>query len=228
VAIRFDLSSVTDPIKKATLNLQMKSVLSNGTGICTLFVITSDWVSKESSWFNAKNGTPWKTIGGDFNHQTVFTAPAALPDSVEIYDVTGAIKAFINGQTPNYGFIIEPATSPDLSIQMQDHLYYSSEYSDTLLRPSLVLQTESDGILNTATLKTFDGFNLVTKSDQIIISSKETHFSAAVFDMKGRQLTHLVSIQGSCSLDMAGLSKGVLLLNLKHGSFTRTLTIVNR
>jgi len=113
-----------------------------GTKICTLSVITSDWISKECSWINASNTKPWINRGGDFSRQDQSLGFAAKDGGIENYDITISVNAFLNGNKTNYGFLLEPAanTSEANYNPMIDHQYYSSEYPDIRLRPALILE----------------------------------------------------------------------------------------
>ena len=218
MAIKFDLSSITEPVDSATLKLQVKKLLSNGTGICTLSTITTDWVSTECSWLNAKAGTPWNTMGGDYSSEGRVTGLAGNAGEVETYDVTAMVNAFITGQKPNYGFLIEPATSSDLVIQMQDHFYHSSEYSEVPLRPALVLKTGPDEIINNNIFNGITGVKVIKGNNGITVTSMKGSISATLFDLKGRELTSKFSKQGNCFFDIQNLGKGVLFLRIAHQS----------
>jgi len=143
VAIKFNVSGIAEPVKRAILRLEVQGSLAQGTKICSLFVITREWVSKECTWMNAAKNQPWSNMGGDFSRDGMATCCAGTAGGIEIYDVTRYVNEFITGQRKNNGFLLEPASDTrDPGTSMKSHYYYSSEYKNIQSRPSLILETE--------------------------------------------------------------------------------------
>lgn len=225
-AFRFDLSSITDTVAKAELQLTVKSGLSNGTEICTLFTINSQWNSSECSWFYASEGKLWDEPGCDFDRNNFITAQAATPFTpLESYDVTKMVNAIIKGEKENYGFVIEPATSEDLLIQMKDHIYYSSESDSIDKRPALILNDE------VAISKNFKDkiklANICDLGDRIIFTSLKSDFTISIYDLKGREVIQLSSknYKNEISLNKKILGKGLFIASFRNNSSSEKFTL---
>lgn len=218
-AFRFDLSGISDTVAKAELQLTLKSGLATGTGVCTLYTINSEWNSSECSWFNAKQDQLWNNQGGDFNRDDFITANAVMfPDEVEIYDITAMVNSIIKGDKPNNGFIIEPATSSDLSIQMQDHIFYSSEQDDVEKRPALVLYDQV-GILKTNKgLKT--NIKINQTGNYLNVSVPHSDFKISMFDLKGREVYRNISQESSLNINHEKFGKGLFIIKVWNKFFT--------
>jgi len=142
VAIKYNLTGIAGNVNIATLMLHVKKSTCEGTKICTLSVITSDWISNECSWIYASTNKMWDTMGGDFSIEGRVTSPAKKEGLVEIYTITNIIKEMLGGTIQNRGFILEPASKVFLEpeFSMKGHNYYSSEHPDIRLRPALILE----------------------------------------------------------------------------------------
>lgn len=136
-----------------------------------------------------------------------------LPNEVEKYDVTNIVNAIIKGEKTNNGFILEPATTADLITQMQDHIFYSSEYSDVDKRPALVLYDEVG--IKSKFIKTNYNVKVIRSSESNIMISANNEFKFSLFDLKGRELLKKRSLDKACSIDLKKFSQGIFLAKLK-------------
>jgi len=142
VAIKYNLAGITGTPKNTELLLNVQSSGCEGTNICTLSVITSDWNSKECSWIYASSAQAWNSTGGDYSNSNRVTSPATKKGGMEIYAVGDMVKNILDGVTENRGFILEPASNIALGgiFHKKGHYYYSSEHPDIRLRPALILE----------------------------------------------------------------------------------------
>lgn len=195
-----------------------------GTGVCTLFTINSNWNSSECSWFNSSNGNLWNNQGGDFNKDDYVTTNAKmLPNEVEIFDVTKMVNEIIKGNKPNYGFILEPATTPDLSVQMQDHIYHSSEQADIGKRPALVLYDQVGIVKN----KKFCNSRIEINRSLNVINLKTPYreFNVSIFDLKGREIYKAKSKDETTQIKSDSFGKGLFIIRLWNDNFSEKLSI---
>lgn len=227
MVIRYDLSTVTETVDTAFLKLHVKSVLSNGIGVCTLKTITSDWNNAECSWFNAKAGTPWTVPGGDFTSEGAVVTKAGESGGIEVHDVTALVNVIISGTKPNYGFILEPGTSTDLTIQMQDHIYFSSEYSEVSKRPELVLKIGGIGIRSKHLVKRGPGVQLArNRAGMLTLINPNGKFTATLVNLRGQVLKKTLSQKGSILLDVNDVGNGVLILHISSNNGIEVFPLV--
>jgi hypothetical protein len=107
--IRFDLPRLPEGVRveKAIMSLFVVSSSGKGAISATVHEVLSEWQEDEATWTMRSANMPWRTKGGDYNAQP--KSPVTLTE--EIYkryewDVTGIVKAWIEGGARNYGFAI--------------------------------------------------------------------------------------------------------------------------
>ncbi len=104
--------------------------------------------SPGASWANAATGVPWTTPGGDFVTTNLGLGAGGIVGSATIpsfssqgwraFDVTPAVRGWLNGTLPNQGLAFLP-TSGDYT----EHLFASTEHTNAAWRPRLVLVLDS-------------------------------------------------------------------------------------
>ena len=101
----------------------------------------ADGRSEGVTWSTARPGVNWAAPGGDFAPAELDRVTvAANPDGWYRWDVTSAVRAWVDDVTPltgaasNYGLLLEPDNAP-----WAHHEFRSSEYSTLNLRPRLVV-----------------------------------------------------------------------------------------
>jgi hypothetical protein len=124
-----------------------------------VYVMTSDWTEGSNSnfwpeagampdgatWEEAAPGIPWEMAGGDFDFGTDYghgdngiVDEVRLSTSVEdgwvVFDVTKAVRAWVEGGVPNHGLMIRP-----LDGLHTYHYFHSDDAGDPALRPRLVV-----------------------------------------------------------------------------------------
>ncbi|MGA9349080.1 MAG: DNRLRE domain-containing protein, partial [Anaerolineae bacterium] len=94
------------------------------------------------TWTTARPGVDWATPGGDSDPTELDRVTiAANPDGWYRWDVTEAVRAWVDGTAPNCGLLLEPDNAPWLH-----HQFRSSEYSDPNLRPRLIVNMVTECI----------------------------------------------------------------------------------
>ena len=104
--------------------------------------LSADGRSEGVTWTTARPGVDWATPGGDFDLTELDRVTvAANPDGWYQWDVTAAVRAWIDGTASNYGLLLEPDNAPWLH-----HQFRSSEYGFPTLRPRLVVNVVEECI----------------------------------------------------------------------------------
>lgn len=103
--IKFDLGSIPlgTEIQSANLYLTIKTRVVGQ--ITTLYRITRDWDEATVSWSNAALGLPWSTEGGDYDLTPQASFYSEVQCQIQI-DVTQMVQGWVNGDYPNYGFLM--------------------------------------------------------------------------------------------------------------------------
>ncbi len=97
--------------------------------------LEADGRSEGVTWTTARPGVNWAAPGGDFDLAELDRVTvAANPDGWYRWDVTSAVRAWVDGTASNYGLLLEPDNAP-----WTHHEFRSSEYSTLNLRPRLVV-----------------------------------------------------------------------------------------
>ncbi len=161
--IKFDLSSLAGiNVTSATLSLYSyyPDNTKGSTGYYGLYHVTTDWIDNQVNWTAAGGGVNWTTPGGDFLPDADAQAPkqsaSALP-AWYTWDVTDCVRGWLNGQSPNYGWIVKCINDGDRN---QDY-FYQSNTGNASLRPKLVISdlqprktgdANDDGLVNVGDL----------------------------------------------------------------------------
>ncbi len=98
--------------------------------------VTRDWDEASADFNNASTGTPWTTVGGDFDPTPIDTT--AIPIGTlgwYEWDVTTQVQAWLDGTQPNYGFYLDwDSVSAGFWVG-----FASREYATSSQRPELVI-----------------------------------------------------------------------------------------
>jgi hypothetical protein len=128
-----------------------------------VFRVTSPWsegssaefypeaafVPDGATWSEASPGVAWSTPGGDFDTTSDHGhGPTGILDQVLlpvdestgwiVFDVTAAVRAWVEGGVPNCGLLLRP-----LDGEYTYHYFYSDDAPDPTLRPRLVVNYHS-------------------------------------------------------------------------------------
>lgn len=170
---------------------------------------------------------PWNESGGDFDKTPVVISPAGKAGEIERHDITSAINAIIKGDKPNNGFILTPATSENLQIQMQDHIYYSSEATEVSKRPALVLDDGIDAIISNKAIISQNSM-VQQSAGNVCVRSEKKNFTVTVVDMLGREHYRLQSVQNEVSFPEGELGKGYFILYVDYANFSEVIPLLIR
>ncbi len=159
--ILFDLSGykTTDTISKATLSLHWYYPASATRTSDTIVEVYRpvEWDPKYVTWNSRMSGVSWSNAGGnwyDKNGASQGSAPYAsltfagskVPDNKYYeFDVTQLVQEYVSGKYTNTGFFIKAKSESGNYIA-----FYSSEYSNTAVRPKLTI-TSASGSTSTDT-----------------------------------------------------------------------------
>jgi len=229
--LRFDISSILtgSVIQSASLSLYANPQQNNGnsglgpmygtTNSCDLLTVTSPWTASTLDWNNQPSVTTVNAI--------------SLPQSTSNFqdytglNVTTMVQLWINTPQINYGWLL----------QMQNTNYYnsmifcSSNFFDSLKRPSLVICYNSVGIQEINSLQNYSLYP--NPANNIINITSENENGEWLFlevsDPSGKiiALVDKVFIQKNVfSLDISRFAKGVYFVNLKNSNGYRMLRFV--
>jgi hypothetical protein len=123
--LRFDLSSLApgSAIQSATLYIHQRN--ESGQRAVNAHRIVTDW---------AEDGVTWDGFAGRYD-QTVLGSFSAAPSGWKQVNITGLVRAWLNGSVPNQGVLLDdPAAGTD-----ENEEYYASEDGEAELRPRLVI-----------------------------------------------------------------------------------------
>ena len=119
ILLRWDLNTVPPGavIQSASINV---NVLNPSTNSYPLYQMLSDWLETEVSWNQAQVGQAWAVVGaqgtGDRDTTVLgnLTAGSVGSQSIDLNtDALNVIQNWVDGNAPNYGFIIASSTSTD-------------------------------------------------------------------------------------------------------------------
>jgi len=68
-----------------------------------IYYASNDWDGSAATWFLRKPGVNWTTAGGDYD---TLISTGTYVSGRKNYDVTNAIRNFVNGTRTNYGFFL--------------------------------------------------------------------------------------------------------------------------
>lgn len=126
VLLNIDLSEIPPgvTIQSAVLSLYLYNYNKDDTA--RMYTIKEAWVDSQATWSNRKTSTPWTKPGENWNSNPRWDI-ATKSNGWKTVDVTARVQSWVNGTTPNYGFIIQNNNASDY--------FYSSDYT---MDPSLV------------------------------------------------------------------------------------------
>ena len=114
--IKFDLTSITGPVtvSAASLEVVIKSGLSNDGCISHIRRLKRDWGETTSTWNTYDGSNGWGTAGA-LNTTTDITASddasntasgITAPTTITISGLEALVEGWINGDYPNYGMLL--------------------------------------------------------------------------------------------------------------------------
>jgi hypothetical protein len=157
--VRWDLSALPDDavVAAATVALYRYEGGAEDAMQVALYRVTNSWtegtgwdlwsdpsyVPDGATWALASPGTAWTTPGGDYDAAVVGqgTLPAGMGNGWVNLDATAAVRAWVEGDAPNYGLLLRPQ-SGDYSY----HYYHSRNHGVPNLRPRLVVTYTVGGV----------------------------------------------------------------------------------
>jgi hypothetical protein len=183
---KFNTSSLPTTATKATLRFYKYSEPGNFSQIY-LDRVTSPW-TVATRWSNQPTSV----------NITTLPQPAGYNTWYEI-DITGLYNGWQNGSYPNYGIMLRPTTWGN----NVHNAFYSAEYTDTTLRPQLVLvgsSVSSAQSQNTPPIITLSGanpFSLVAGDSYV-----EPGYTAT--DTQDGDISSQVVVSGSVNTSVVG------------------------
>lgn len=141
--MRFDLSSVPQGAKVHRATLSLWPFERTGTDRISTRVgwLKRDWAETEATWVNARAGVLWESpgargasdVGGWVTGRDLWTEDAWFS-----FDVTAAVRGWVEGALPNYGFIIT-GSAPASPALVYDIVPSNSAAVRQAYRPELII-----------------------------------------------------------------------------------------
>ena len=109
--VGFDNLPVLTGAEVISATLRMERVLLQGMDVevrALVLPASDDWTELGSSWNNYKAGTPWPGGGGGLADTSALldTQPTPGGQQFDDWDVTSAVKDWLDGNTQNNGFLL--------------------------------------------------------------------------------------------------------------------------
>lgn len=177
----------------------------------SIYTISRSWNANEVTWMNANSNNEWMNYGGDYNVTPLATVPFVENGNWETYNVTTAIREFIENPGSNHGFII---VNNDTCL---DRVYAASENGTDSLGPKLTI-TSSTGIINLATIKIIDNNITVTITSERVrlFIPFNKNYKVSILDIKGRLLISFsANHAGWHQISSSKLSTGMHIIRIR-------------
>eukprot|EP00546_Thalassionema_frauenfeldii_P013448 CAMPEP_0178911400 /NCGR_PEP_ID=MMETSP0786-20121207/9677_1 /TAXON_ID=186022 /ORGANISM="Thalassionema frauenfeldii, Strain CCMP 1798" /LENGTH=458 /DNA_ID=CAMNT_0020583849 /DNA_START=142 /DNA_END=1519 /DNA_ORIENTATION=+ len=155
VLIQFDFSRIPIDAHVTDVVLDLDTQHSEGEPKLNLFRMTSPWSAgnsegegidggvaknEDSTWkYSTYSSAPWTNAGGDHDSQVLSSEEMSFFASTP--ELVKAVEDMIQGNVPNYGFLMVGPEEGDVSYQM-----FGSMEGPTSEKPKLVIEYESNEV----------------------------------------------------------------------------------
>lgn len=198
-------------ITEAYLELYVEIQPKIGLSEIKVFLLESDWKEMQATWYKSYDGSWWDKEGGDFNMSIVNTlqTPSSIDNLWLKFNVTRHIQSILNGENPNFGFIILMNSGISLL-----HLT-SSESNRIDKRPKLTLNIIHTDIKIKKNDKTND-IKIINKGDLNFIQiSKDRIENIKMFSLNGKLiLKSIIGNKNSLVLLPRNIGRGIYVLEI--------------
>lgn len=142
--LKFDLADADSGIKPglkvtdARLELSESTGVGSGTPTFDLHALTKPFVEAEASWAKANATTNWASPGGDHESAVLGSVTATNTPKRLTFTSTalaGKVQSWVADSSVNHGFLLKAGSTASQYLNI-----VSSESSDTLFRPRLVVE----------------------------------------------------------------------------------------
>ncbi len=209
--MKFDLDgiSVNGEIVKATLGMFVKKF---GTSK-DCYKITASWNESSVDW----------DINNSIEKPALVKNSSSSENSWEEFDVSKAIKEFIDNSAENHGFMIKIPFNQ--STHEKNLVYVSSEASDATKRPKLTIEyKEPTPIVQSKTIGT-NGIQMKITDGHIALSIPlKDHYAVSVTNALGKTVYRSsgIAVQQWKTLS-TNLNSGIHFVTLKRGKTITTM-----
>ena len=227
--IQFDLSALPENIEilDAKLSLYYNSTSSSsgqaGENACNLKKITSDWDEQTVTW----NTMPSTT---DVNQVLLETSTSDNQDYLDI-DILNFVNEWYANSTTNYGMMLK-IIDESLYNSMK---FCSSDYSDSELRPKLVINYKDNTAVNSISNQNL-GFSISPNPSNGIFyinfseQKVKNNIGIQIYNSIGKTIHQEENINFSSNsrkkYDFSYLDAGIYFLNLIDGKSLQTIKFV--
>lgn len=199
--------------------------------LCSLFVISKNWIASEVTWKNAIKTDAWEQLDLDTKHyddiigdtvqfpgggDRIFPCAASSilgneTNRWETYNVTSAIKGYIKNPGSFFGMYLKPY------LGNTGRYYASSEWTEQDKRPKLTIKFSGTGIIsNQQSINSLNDFSVVNTAEHIrikVLASEK--YSCTFFDLKGSVLYSFTGKAGEWyRVHKSQLTKGVNVVRI--------------
>lgn len=202
----------------------------DGTKLCSLFVMSKEWNSKEVTWNNATNTDTWEQLDLDAKYYHIalqdtiqfpgggdrlFPHAAVSPVSTasrkwEMYTITNGMKNYLKNPDSFHGFLVKPYMGN------ASRTYASSDYNDEEKRPKLIIKYHGTGISQSPKETNTLPCTITTAPKTVrIYIPLSGNYQVTILDLKGRRV-HFFNGHGKkwYSFQRGYLRTGIYILRI--------------
>lgn len=225
--IKFDCSSIPPHANVTNSTLSLTGTNGGGYGDANVCIYTLDqpWKENEVSWSNATNSSYWQNGGGDYTNLVIKQREDFNSVKTFTFDVTSAIRNFVNNPTNNHGFILIPERIADI-------IYYfkSKENSDISGRPKLTISYDLQSNKFNTIKNPNNKLVWLNYSNNILEVGglKKGDYYISIYNVKGKTLYKKnINVSDQVFIRNLKFSKGTYIINIKgnHIIFKKSLII---
>lgn len=195
--------------------------------LCSLHTIDKEWKEMEVTWNDAMTDTPWKmqpathnddsfalVHGGDIEIDPIDSPLSNGVDEWQEFNITSAIKDFIENPENNNGFMIRNSS------EQQPHIYFSSEYEDINKRPKLTFKISTP--ITNLYIKNKTGINIRSINNFVEITTPfKNSYCIEIFSLNGKKVVNLsINKKKKAIIRIDAFSLGVNIISITENSNT--------
>jgi acid phosphatase len=181
----FDTQS-TIPAKAVVTSAKLTLTVHWGGDVAqrdvAVYNLTKTFVPSQVTWDVASATTPWRTPGGDLGREYTRTAVPNTAGAKAVFNVTGLVQAAVNASGSRHSLMALLDVGDLANGRGGYRDYYSSDVSDTSLRPTLDVTYSTSPTTTTSALPAFSHvFTIIFENheySQIIGSSSAPYINS--------------------------------------------------
>lgn len=242
--IKFDLEGVntlkavdTADIDSVVLYLNVLHTWVDGEAVCTLHTIDKSWVEDEVCWDFPIKGEDWNLYpitslddsfdlmkGGDIGYDPIGYSDMGKIGEWQSSNITETMKEYLHAPEKNNGIMMRSGA------ELQPHKFYSSETSDTKLRPKLVFYTEGTSIITNKNVSINNSLRVEAAGNQCrVFVGEDSDYRLTICNLMGREFFAYEGTEsGWIDIPLRNISDAVFIARLESGGKTSTMHFIHK